>query len=286
MKNVSFIFLFLGIFSLSCCEEIESILEAIAGCTEPNSFNYNAEATESNGSCLSMIGCLGYTPGYTNSGNIINTLRDPIWDQKTFEEVNIQKQFWGDIPVNFQIIEEPSPQMANAYASTSGEIVLGFHMFYNILNKYGTPLPTAGVIAHEFGHRAQQHIGFFYTRNEYQELEADAFSGFYMALAKQYSWAQINTYFDLVFSLGDFNFNSPKHHGTPQERLAAAYLGVTTAIYALQNGVQFSYHDLHQLFMSEISGNIAPRSLDEFKEVTYPDDLSEEYIQSLFPKIK
>ncbi|MDO6435611.1 hypothetical protein Q4E93_33670 [Flavitalea sp. BT771] len=69
-----------------------------------------------------------------------------------------------------------------------------------------------------------------YYKPEHRALEADAFSGFYMDLAKQYAWSQIQSYYANVYSNGDYFFSDPSHHGTPDQRFQAAYLRVTTAI--------------------------------------------------------
>jgi hypothetical protein len=75
-----------------------------------------------------------------------------------------------------------------------------------------------------------------------------------MALGESYSWSSIDNYSSAVTSFGDYNFKSSAHHGTPQERLAAAQLGFQTAIQAIQTQTQLTYLDLHQIFSTAISG--------------------------------
>jgi hypothetical protein len=86
------------------------------------------------------------------------------------------------------------------------------------------------------------------------ELEADAFSGFYMGVGKSYSWGSIDNYFSGVASFGDYNFNDPSHHGTPQERLAAVQLCFQTALEVIQTGTPVTYADLHRIFATAIGG--------------------------------
>ena len=296
MKSALYYLLFfLAIFVLDGCflfgDEDD---DKIKGCTNTHSFNYNSKAEVDDGSCREMYGCLGYASGASNSGSIGVTLNNPVLDQKMNEEVAIQRNFFGGVPASVYILNESSPEQKNAYATNDGRILFGYHMAYYTIQTYGE-LPIAGILAHEWGHRAQFTIGWNeYYKPQHKELEADAFSGFYMALAKQYAWNQIQSYFQNVYATGDYNFNSPLHHGTPDQRLQSAYLGVNVAIYALQNGIKYNYNQLHEIFFNEIRNQISPRimansdnkfqSKTKFKEIEYPKKLSKTYIESLYPK--
>lgn len=267
----------------SCCWLSGDCDEKTRGCTSRASFNYNPTANEDDGSCRSMIGCVGYAQGMTNSGSLGLTLGNQYYDQKMIEEVAIQASFYNGIPASVYILYETAPEYKNAYATPDGQILFGYYMFYYTIQTYGE-LPVAGILAHEWGHRTQ----FTYGWNSGvpgQELEADAFSGYYMAMAKQWAWSQIQSYYANIYALGDYNFNSPQHHGTNNQRLSAAYLGVTTAIGAMQNNIRYSYNDLHALFTSEIANKIlkGPR-MQTYAEVVYPENLTPEYLKSLFPK--
>ena len=71
MKN-SIIFLFIIIIFISSCEKDETTetnLDLNYGCTDTNSFNYDPNADVDDGTCKSMLGCLGYSPGFINSGS-------------------------------------------------------------------------------------------------------------------------------------------------------------------------------------------------------------------------
>lgn len=256
--------------------------QAINGCTDLYSFNYNSSATQNDGSCKTMAGCTGYASGMPNSGTLSNTFGNYYYDQKMTQEIQIQSQFFDCCPASFHVIYEPSVQQRNAYATFEKQILFGYHMFYYSIQNYGE-LAAAGILAHEWGHITQYYHGWN-SGVPYMELEADAFSGFYMALAKQWAWSQIQGYFANVYATGDYNFNSPTHHGTNHERLASAYLGVTTAIEVLNAGSPKSYQDLHSYFQQKIKNEIAPRGgRRNFDEVTYPENLTPEYIRSLFP---
>lgn len=270
------------------CELFESetteIEPKVRGCRQIGSFNYNPLAEEDDGSCMAMQGCLGYASGLTNSGTLGTTLGNAYYDQKMNQEVAIQRQFFNNIPANVYILYENSAENRNAYATQDGKILFGYHMFYTIVNTHGE-LPVAGVLAHEWGHRTQYTYNWRYQRNAQQELEADAFSGFYMALAKQYAWSQINSYYVNVYESGDYNFNSPVFHGTKEQRLAAALLGVQTALQVMYSGTPLSYQQLHEIFLNQIINQIGGRtSAASMKTISYPVGMTREYIQSLFPR--
>jgi hypothetical protein len=155
------------------------------------------------------------------------------------------------------------------YLLPSGDILYVVNLFQQLVAAYGgDAAPISGVLAHEWGHQIQFDNGWSTSSEPTSrptELEADAFSGFYMALGESYSWTSIDDYFSAVASKGDYNFTDPSHHGTPEERLAAAQLGFQTAIEAIQTQTGLTYADLHQIFSTAISG------FDE-KQVVHTND--------------
>lgn len=205
-------------------------------------------------------GCYGAGfSGVQSYGDVGSTFGDAYYDQKMNEEVQIQWSFFTPVSATVYALYEQSPQYKNAYATPDGYILFGYYMFYYTIGNYGE-LAAAGVLAHEFGHRAQFTFGWEMP-NPMAELEADAFSGYYMAMAKQWAWSQIEGYYANVYATGDYYFNHPQHHGTPAQRLAAAKLGVDTAIAAM-NSQQFpTYDQAHasftQTIQSEILGGVA-----------------------------
>lgn len=281
MKNYRFSITFTILLALLNCDD--DTPNPINGCTNRSSFNFNAAATQDDGSCKSMIGCTGYANGFANSGMIGNTFGNQYYDQKMNEEITIQSYFFNGVGATVFTLQEPSVYDRNAYATPDGKILFGVYMLYYIVQNYGE-LPIAGVLAHEWGHRVQYTYNWS-LGNPAQELEADAFSGYYMALRKQWAWSQIQSYYANVYATGDYFFNSPTHHGTPNQRVTAAYLGVTTAINALQNNTHYSYSDLHSIFTNQIVNKIlkGPR-LQARPEVVYPQNLNDDYVRSLFPK--
>lgn len=268
----------LALFATSCTKPVP-------GCMDHNSFNYNAEATEDDGSCIDMAGCLGWLPNATQSGQVISSFGNTQYDAKFEEEVSLQGEFFSDIPTDVGILMEPSIEKKNAFASPDGYILFGYHLFYETLNNFGE-LPLAGILAHEWGHRTQQELGWQdYHQPAHRELEADAFSGFYLFLAKQWAWSRVDQYYEAVMSFGDYNYNDPYHHGTPNERLAAARLGVEVAAYVAQNNQMLTYDELHEVFNQYIQAEIKPRSNEAiYEEIEFPCMLTIEKVKCLFPQ--
>lgn len=92
------------------------------------------------------------------------------------------------------------------------------------------------VYGHEMAHQVQIELGVLpgppipeATRRT--ELMADAFSTYYLVHARGASFnaARALDAFDLSFVAGDCNFDSPGHHGTPNQRRAAAEWGAEIA---------------------------------------------------------
>ena len=220
----------------------------------------------------SQAGC--YVNGLnsnTGFGEVGMTFNDAYYDQKFGEEINLQRSFFSNIPANVYVLYEPSIQDKNAYASSNGDIYFGYHMFYYSIANYGE-LAVAGILAHEWGHRVQQ-VRFGKMENPLAELEADAFSGFYMALGKSWAWSSIQGYYANVYATGDYNFHSPNHHGTSEQRLSAAYLGVAVAQDVAQNQMQLTYEDLHSIFLTEINSNILGLQVRTKSKSTLPIDI-------------
>ena len=93
-------------------------------------------------------------------------------------------------------------------------------------------LAVMAVAAHEFGHIAQFRSGVDgrLLRNQRTvkrvELHADFLSGYFLGVRKRQQpsisvWAAGHT----LYRIGDYEFHNPSHHGTPDERVAAAETG-------------------------------------------------------------
>lgn len=204
-------------------------------------------------------GC--YSASYAGAGSarigcgFVPSLGNAVLDRQFVEEVQIQSNFWVNVPARVATFDECDPQSMNAIAMPDGNILMGYYMAQRILLQTSSSLPIAGVLAHEWGHQIQFRFNYIdqgasTVRGE--ELEADAFSGYYMGLAKGWAGSELQKYLDFVASIGDTNFNDPGHHGTPAERRAASTLGMSVAFDVIQTGQYYDYASLHSLFRYEI----------------------------------
>ena len=242
------------VIPVMACFVLSGCCELLGDCPEPTPGTPTEPSTPIQQ--LGKIGCYAasYNAGVGYGTRVGTSLGNATYDRKMGEEIEIQRMFFNGIPATVWILYESSPQAKNAYASPDGHILFGYHMFYYTVQSYNE-LAIAGILAHEWGHRTQ-FVHNWPNANPGMELEADAFSGYYMALAKQYAWGQIQGYYANTYALGDYNFNHPQHHGTPDQRLAAAYLGVNTAIEVMRQNRPLSYQQLHSLFSQQIGSRV------------------------------
>jgi hypothetical protein len=115
---------------------------------------------------------------------------------------------------------------------TKGTVLFGDKLFDNLMDLDGSGGAVMWTAAHEFA-----HIWLFYSGEmdkvragqknvKRMELHADFLAGFYLGLRKKESpQVSLWTAGKDIWSSGDTQYNSPDHHGTPQERIAAAEAG-------------------------------------------------------------
>lgn len=214
-----------------------------------------------------QIGCYSasyqsYAPNAIGSG-ILSSSGNATFDFRFGQEVAIQYTFWAGVPATVYLFDE-GPGVINALALPQKVILLGRNLSIDVIVSTGTDLPIAGVLAHEWGHQVQFAFGWMNQQAptvRLTELEADAFSGYYMGLAKGWAGPQLNTYFANLFKSGDYQFNHPSHHGTPNDRVAAGGLGMSVAAQSIRTGIRYSYLQLHSMFTSGIKSTILDESL-------------------------
>ena len=121
--------------------------------------------------------------------------------------------------------------------------------------------------AHEFGHHVQFEIGAFDTditdpaeATRRTELMADAFAGYNLAHARGASFQtkRIVDAVELSFNAGSCDFDSPGHHGTPNQRAAAATWGADLAQRKGPRGKILSPETLQELFDAALPSIVAP----------------------------
>lgn len=218
------------------------------------------------------VGC--YSASYAGLSNsqigcgLLNGFGDPIFDQAFASESDRQDQFFGFV-VPVSAFDECAGRQ-NALSFPAGFILYGRNLFYDALLKDITGAGIAGTLAHEYAHQVQFRMGWMRPNDStarVTEMEADAFSGYYFRLAKGLNETQIRGYLSAIQSKGDYLFNNPQHHGTPNNRLGAALLGMVTADDAIKRNTRFTYQQLHDYFIAFITTAAAP-SIDGASKAT------------------
>ena len=196
----------------------------------------------------------GYSPGQMDCGTL-QSFGDAALDSQFSQEVGIASQFYSPYAANVYILNECSIDQAKSFSDPSGFIMFGYYCAERTIIQTGSSLPLAGILAHEWAHQVQFANQWQVTGSATAapvELEADAFSGIYMGLVKAWAGSQLDAYFQTLFSLGDWNFNDPNHHGTPDQRVAAGMVGLNLASEIIQSGQTISFTDAHNIIAAEI----------------------------------
>ena len=163
----------------------------------------------------------------------------PQIDQATFQEANYLARVTGMQP-SLAFLDDR--QSRNAFAirqdiisgrSRHGAVAMGVHLIQEFLqlrtpNPYTNALCIQAVLAHEWAHIAQYNFGVRASRTVYAELMADFIAGWYLGYKDAFFGYQSDPTAPMIAmaSRGDTNFNSPEHHGTPQERYRAYLAGL------------------------------------------------------------
>lgn len=121
-----------------------------------------------------------------------------------------------------------------------------------------------GILAHEWAHQVQfNNYAEWYPNGaaedpaedtRYTELEADFFAAYYMTHKRgaTYNWKRVEQFFEVFVQIGDCNFDSSGHHGTPLQRERAAQLGYDLANDAHKQGHIMTEQELHEYFVANV----------------------------------
>jgi hypothetical protein len=243
-----------GVAATSCC---------ILGCdfgsgddeTTPPATNTPPSRVALGGSGCYRPQYAGVQPGGLGCG-VLPNFGQPTLDRQWLEEIQLQAQFFSPAQASVHVLDECDPSQANALATPDGYILFGRYLAAQLIQRTGTSLPIASVLAHEWGHRLQFTYGWMQQVEptvRRTELEADMWSGLYMGLMKSWAGPQMQSFFQTLFDMGDFNFNHPSHHGTPNQRLAAGATGLTLAVQLIQSQQRLSAAQVHSLFLTEVT---------------------------------
>jgi hypothetical protein len=126
-----------------------------------------------------------------------------------------------------------------------------------------------GIFAHEFAHHIQYENGYFDDlgptfsdpeQTRYTELMADAYAAYFLTHARGAALNQkrVVQFLEVFYEIGDCAFTDAGHHGTPNQRMAAAEFGFRIADAYLKQGHILTSAEFHALFVAEYPTLIAP----------------------------
>jgi len=154
----------------------------------------------------------------------------PALDQAYQREGLLLVQYFGVSPRGFYMRDNGSP---NAFATSEvinalgpdGTVTFGLELMGREIQRdggIGFSIPV--IMAHEFAHILQFKRGVRLPTKR-MELQADFLAGWYLAKRQALSFYNVRPVLESFFQMGDYEFNSPNHHGTPHQRLMALQTG-------------------------------------------------------------
>lgn len=124
---------------------------------------------------------------------------------------------------------------------------------------------TQAILAHEFGHQIQFQLNLFSPvatpeNTRRTELMADAYAAYYLSHARGASmqWKRVQQFLQVYYNIGDCQFTNSGHHGTPEQRMAAAMWGYSIADSAQKQGHILSAEEFTALFEAQLPLLVAP----------------------------
>lgn len=137
---------------------------------------------------------------------------------------------------------------------------------------FGDVAPQA-IYAHEFAHHIQFEHDYFSDpvpgattqaeRTRYTELMADAMSAYFLTHARGAAMnrKRVELFLQVFFGIGDCGFTYRGHHGTPNQRMAAAQFGFDLAAGSQKQGHILPSEEFHELFVAAYPGLTAPDAM-------------------------
>jgi hypothetical protein len=171
---------------------------------------------------LLLSQCNGLSSKQVSGGSLNKSTGNRQLDSMINSEFTKLENFYH-IDLDLYYLEESRGENAY-YDGSDASVLLG----RKLMSKLDFTSMIA-VLAHEFGH-AMQHVLSWSESGKRPELHSDFLAGYYMG--KQYSSIQekeISRVMNTFYSIGDHDFFSPDHHGSPNERYCAFYEGYNFA---------------------------------------------------------
>lgn len=172
-------------------------------------------------------GCLGASAsGGSQQGGLTLTTGNLALDNLLAREHVWAMQKFGVRASMFILNDGANP---NAFANPQslrpeypqGTVLFGRSMMaQEFASSYGNGTSIPAILSHEFGHIYQFSRGSM-TPGPATELQADYLAGWYMGDRQTSIPADLGYMTNSFFKIGDYQFNSELHHGTPRQRAAA-----------------------------------------------------------------
>jgi len=121
----------------------------------------------------------------------------------------------------------------SVFPDSNGTILMGQFLFSHFIRESNDDgMTIIAICAHEFGHIYQLAKDYYDPLKALDvtdrpiELHADFLAGYFLAQRKKnHSDLELRQIGEAFYKMGDTDFNSPKHHGTSDERIAAIEAG-------------------------------------------------------------
>jgi hypothetical protein len=182
------------------------------------------------------------------------TVRDALASSTTMNGGNYA--FWTFNSVSFR------------YPGLPDKIVMGDGILEAFAAIGFSDVAPQAIFAHEFAHQIQYENAYFDDlgavsspeKTRYTELMADAMAAYYLTHARGASMNQkrVKQFLNVFYQIGDCAFTDAGHHGTPNQRFAAAEFGFRLADQAQKQGHILTSAQFHQAFQAYYPTIIAP----------------------------
>jgi len=123
----------------------------------------------------------------------------------------------------------------------NGRIVLGLFLMQELSKRSDSYIRLVSVFAHEYGHAMQQKYGWS-GNGKWRELHADYLAGYYIGLCRLSTESEVLSGFTEFASRGNYDYNNPDFHGTPEERSCAFIEGFKYA-YKPNTNIYTAYNE-------------------------------------------
>lgn len=157
----------------------------------------------------------------------------------------------------------------DAFTRSNGLLVIGDGLLESLIAiGIDEEVAFTAILSHEWWHQAQyendekwdyiDQLPSQAEKSRFSELEADFAAAYYMTHKRgaTYNWKRIEDYFNLSFNVGDCLTSSDQHHGTSEQRLAAAKLGYALADSAQKKGFILTPDEVHEAFLEVYESKI------------------------------